>query len=246
MLRVVASIEARMGSLRLPGKVLADIHGHPALARLHARLRQSERLDGIVLATTENPADDALAEWADSAGLACFRGSEDDVLLRVVEAHRLMNSDVVVEVCGDTPLIDPGVIDMAIDTFSTNECDVVSTTWAPSFPQGIDAQVFPLKALEDVEARVTDPAVREHVSLHFYENPARYRVIHLMAPPRWRAPELRCQLDYPEDLRFINEVYARLAPRFGDRFGVEEILETVRREPHLADINRHREERPTR
>ena len=246
MPRVVASIEARMGSSRLPGKVLADIHGHSALARLHARLRQSERLDGIVLATTENPADDVLAEWADSAGLACFRGSEDDVLLRVVEAHRLMNSDVVVEVCGDTPLIDPGVIDMAIDTFSTNECDVVSTTWAPSFPQGIDAQVFPLKALEDVEARVTDPAVREHVSLHFYENSARYRPIHLMAPPRWRAPELRCQLDYPEDLRFINEVYARLAPRFGDRFGVEEILETVRREPRLADINRHREERPAR
>ena len=235
-----------MGSSRLPGKVLADIHGRPALARLHARLRQSERLDGIVLATTENPADDALAEWADSAGLACFRGSEDDVLLRVVEAHRLMNSDVVVEVCGDTPLIDPGVIDMAIDTFSTNECDVVSTTWAPSFPQGINAQVFLLRALEDVEARVTDPAVREHVSLHFYENPARYRVIHLMAPPRWRVPELRCQLDYPEDLRFINEVYARLAPRFGDRFGVEEILETVRREPRLADINRHREERPAR
>ena len=235
-----------MGSSRLPGKVLADIHGRPALARLHARLRQSERLDGIVLATTENPADDVLAEWADSAGLACFRGSEDDVLLRVVEAHRLMNSDVVVEVCGDTPLIDPGVIDMAIDTFSTNECDVVSTTWAPSFPQGIDAQVFPLKALEDVEARVTDPAVREHVSLHFYENPTQYRAIHLMAPPRWRAPELRCQLDYPEDLRFINEVYARLAPRFGDRFGIEEILETVRREPRLADINRHREERPTR
>lgn len=235
-----------MGSSRLPGKVLADIHGRPALARLHARLRQSERLDGIVLATTENPADDVLAEWADSAGLACFRGSEDDVLRRVVEAHRLMNSDVVVEVCGDTPLIDPGVIDMAIDTFSTNECDVVSTTWAPSFPQGINAQVFLLKALEDVEARVTDPAVREHVSLHFYENPARYRAIHLMAPPRWRAPELRCQLDYPEDLRFINEVYARLAPRFGDRFGIEEILETVRREPRLADINRHREERPTR
>lgn len=246
MPRVVASIEARMGSSRLPGKVLADIHGRPALARLHARLRQSERLDGIVLATTENPADDVLAEWADSAGLACFRGSEDDVLLRVVEAHRLMNGDVVVEVCGDTPLIDPGVIDMAIDTFSTNECDVVSTTWSPSFPQGIDAQVFPLRALEDVEAQVTDPAVREHVSLHFYENPARYRAIHLMAPPRWRAPELRCQLDYPEDLRFINEVYARLAPRFGDRFGIEEILETVRREPRLADINRHREERPTR
>ena len=235
-----------MSSSRLPGKVLADIRGRPALTRLHARLRQSGRLDGIVLATTENPADDVLAEWAASAGLACFRGSEDDVLRRVVEAHRLMNSDVVVEVCGDTPLIDPGVIDMAIDTFSANECDVVSTTWAPSFPQGINAQVFPLKALEDVEARVTDPAVREHVSLHFYENPARYRAIHLMAPPRWRAPELRCQLDYPEDLQFINEVYARLAPRFGDRFGVEEILETVRREPCLADINRHREERPAR
>lgn len=238
MPKVVASIEARMGSSRLPGKVLADVCGQPALTRLVRRLERAKKVDAIVLATSTASADDALEKWAKDHGVACYRGSEDDVLQRVVMAQRSQGSDVVVEVTGDCTLLDPEVIDVGVETFFENDCDVVTNARKPSYPMGADVQVFRLADLEEVERTITDPPVREHVSLYFYEHPERYRVIHLFAPPRWRAPELRLQLDYEEDLRFLREVYARLEPTHGVAFGLEEIMALLRREPALAEINR--------
>src|SRR6266851_10076426 len=133
--RIVASIEARMRSSRLPGKVLADINGVPALTRLVRRLRRCHLLDDVVLATTVNTADGALVEWAEANGVAAYRGSEEDVLARVVEAHRQMGSDVVVEVTGDCTLLDPEIIDLGVATYLANRCDVVTNVRNPSFPQ---------------------------------------------------------------------------------------------------------------
>ena len=244
--RVVASIEARMTSSRLPGKVLMDIGGKPSLSRMLDRVRRCGRIDDVVLATTTGSTDDVLEQWGRSNGVAVHRGSEEDVLHRVVCAHRKMRSDVVVELTGDCPLLDPDVIDLGVDTFFENECDVVSNTSRLSFPQGADVQVFRLAALEEVERTVSDPAVREHVSLFFYEHPERYRILHLMAPPRWRAPELRFQLDYEEDLRFLRTVYDKLQPVHGGVFGVEEVLGLLRKEPEIAAINRDCVEKPAR
>jgi spore coat polysaccharide biosynthesis protein SpsF len=235
-----------MGSSRFPGKVLADVCGQPALTRLLRRLRRSERLDGIVLATTTEPADDALEAWARSEGVDCYRGSEDDVLLRVVEAHAMMRSEVVVEITGDCVLLDPEVIDLGIVTFLENDCDVVTNVRKLSYPMGADVQVFRLGDLEEVARTVDDPAVREHVSLYFYEHTERYRVIHMFAPARWRAPDCRFMLDYPEDLRFIREVYGRLEPTYGDAFGVEEIIGLLSQEPSLSDININCVNKPVR
>jgi spore coat polysaccharide biosynthesis protein SpsF len=242
MPRIVASIEARMSSSRFPGKILTDIVGLPSLAREVARLRKSQLLNDIVVATTDSPADDAVEKWASEFGVACFRGSEDDVLQRVVNAQKFMNSDIVVEVCGDTPLIDPEVIDLAIKTYQSNDCDVVSNTSKLSFPQGLDAQVFSLESLNWVAENISDSAVREHVSLHFYENPKTYRIIHLFAPPKWQSPDLRLQMDYPEDHQFISEIFRRLEPEFGINFGIEEILSLLKQNPELTEINRHCEE----
>ncbi len=239
MPRIIASIEARMGSSRFPGKVLAPVCGEPALTRLLRRLQRCQTLDGIILATSAMPADDQLERWAASEGVVCHRGSEEDVLLRVVEAHRRLQSDIVVEITGDCVMIDPELIDMAVVTFQENDCDVVTNVRKVSFPNGMDVQVFRLRELEEVAATVEDPAVREHVSLYFYEHPERYRVIYLFAPARWRAPECRLVLDYPEDLRFINELYRRLEPDYGDAFGLEEIMTVLRREPDLLKINRY-------
>ena len=246
MPRVIASIEARMGSSRFPGKVLADICGQPALTRLLRRLRRCENLDGIILATSVAPADDALERWANAEGLPFHRGSEEDVLLRVVEAQRKMQSDIVVEVTGDSILLDPEIIDMGITTFLENDCDVVTNVGKFSFPMGINIEVYRLRDLEDVERTVSDPAVREHVSLCFYEHPERYRIIHLSAPARWHAPDYRFQLDYPEDHRFITKVYHRLEPIYGDAFGLEEIMVLLRQEPALVEINRHCVEKSAR
>lgn len=237
--RIVASIEARMGSSRLPGKVLMDVNGVPALSRLVRRLRLSECVSEIVLATSTAPSDDALAAWAVEEGVQIYRGSEEDVLQRVVEAHRMMRTDLIVEVTGDSPLLDPQVIDMGVQTFFANDCDVVSNTYRQTFPTGVDVQVFPFALLAEVAQTIQDPAVHEHVSLYFYEHPERYRVIHLQAPKRWRAPEYRLCLDYREDLDFVNTIYSRLGPGYGDDFGIEEIMTLLRREPKLLDVNMH-------
>lgn len=246
MARVVASIEARMSSSRLPGKVLTDVAGKPALTRLVERLKHAKLLDDIVLATSLDRSDDALEAWAAEQGVRCYRGSLNDVLDRVVRAHQMMQSEVIVEITGDCPLIDPAVIDLGIDTFFSNDCDVVSNTARLSFPMGADVQVFRAADLTWVSENIRDPAVREHVSLYFYEHPDRYRIFHLRAPPQWQAPDYRLQLDYPEDKQFIEEIYRRLEPNYGGAFGVPEIMELLRKSPELLDINRHCIEKETR
>jgi spore coat polysaccharide biosynthesis protein SpsF len=237
--RIIASIEARMSSSRLPGKVLLDINGVPSLTRQIRRLRRSIKIDDIVVATSTNPADDAIEAWAANENIACYRGSEDDVLLRVVEAQKFMNSEIVVEICGDTPLIDPLIIDQAVSLFEEGDCDIVSNTYRLSYPQGIDAQVFRLADLEEIERTIHDPAVREHVSLYFYENPEKYRLKDLVAPPGLTYPEQRLQLDYEEDLALIREVYRRLEPKYNDDFGVAEIIECLEKNPELGELNKH-------
>jgi spore coat polysaccharide biosynthesis protein SpsF len=246
MPRIIASIEARMGSSRMPGKVLTDICGKPALTRLLSRLRLSKKLDGIVLATSVSSSDDALADWAKMNHVDCYRGSEDDVLARVVAAQSYMNSDIVVEVTGDCTLLDPMVIDWGIDVFLNNDCDVLSNARKSSFPMGVDVQVFRLSDLKYVEKHISDSAVREHVSLYFYEHPEKYKIFHLIAPSCWHRPTYRFQLDYREDLHFIREVYSKLEPTYGDAFGVEEILKLMEEKPYLKEINHHLKEKSVR
>lgn len=241
--KVVASIEARMGSSRLPGKVLMDICGKPALAWVVDRLRMCRTLDEVVVATSSVSGDDVLAKWCNDYGVKCFRGSEDDVLSRVVEAQRSADSDIVVEITGDCPLTDPDVVDMGVETFINNDCDYLTNCEKPSFPQGICVQVFRLNDLENMERESDDPAVREHVSPLFYERQDLYRNINLMAPKCWHLPyDCRTQLDYPEDLTFLREVCERLVPEYGYGFGLSELVKLLRAEPSLMDINRHCEE----
>ena len=235
-----------MGSSRLPGKVLMDINGRPSLSRLVERLRSCKMLNDVVVATSIDPRDDAIAAWAKSEGVAVFRGSEDDVLRRVVDAQTFMKSDIVVEVTGDCPLICPDIIDLGVSTFLANDVDVVTNARIPSYPMGADVQVFRTEALSWVAAHIQDPAVREHVSLYFYEQPEKYRIMHLAAPPQWQAPRTRLQLDYPEDLRFIRAVYAKLEPKLGGVFGLDEIMTLLRAEPELTAINIDCEERAAR
>jgi spore coat polysaccharide biosynthesis protein SpsF len=244
--RVVASIEARMGSSRLPGKVLEDICGKSALEWLVDRLKLCRTVDDIVVATSTSSSDDILAQWCSQHDITCFRGSEDDVLIRVIEAQRFMKSDIVVEITGDCPLTDPDVVDIGVETFLNNDCDFVTNCSVPSFPQGICVQVFRLADLERMGRESDDPVVHEHVSLLFYD-PEVYRVINLIAPGCWRLPDdCRTQLDYPEDLAFLREVCVRLLPGHGHGFGIGELVTLLRAEPSLMDINRHCIERNAR
>ena len=236
-----------MGSSRLPGKVLMDVCGKPALTRLLERLRAVPNLDDVVLATTDKAADDPLARWAEEAGVLCYRGSEDDVLDRVVKAQEHAGGEIVVEVTGDCTLLCPDVVELGIATFFANRCDVVSNCGAvQTWPQGADIQVFPLENLRDVANSITDPAVREHVSLYFYEHPERYNIHYIVAPAAWREPDWRWQLDYPEDLEFIRKVYAALEPIHGPVFGIAAIFDHLRANSHITAINAQCEERAAR
>ena len=228
MPRVVASIEARMGSSRLPGKSLMDICGEPAMTRLLRRLRLCATLDDIVLATTVAVADDELEKWADFHGVPCYRGSEEDVLGRVVGAQRKLSSDVIVEINGDTILLDPDIIDLGVMTYLYNDCDVVSNTWKSSFPDGIDVQVFGLPQLEAVERTVSDPAIREHVSLYFYENPNKFILKNIEADDLVNRPELRLTVDTEEDFQFISSICKRLLSEgIYPEFDVKDIIRIV-------------------
>ena len=228
-----------MSSARLPGKVLADIEGAPTLSRLLQRLKCATQIDAIVLATSDNPSDDILADWAKNENLPCFRGDERDVLARVTGAHQMMGSDIVVKVCGDTPLLDPIVIDQAVTTFlNKKNIDVVTTTQERFFPDGVDAEVFSLSSLSEVAEKIDDPQVREHVSLYFYNPKNGYIVTNLMTPHALFAPNLRLVLDYMEDLKMIRTIFRKLLPTRGETFGTADVIELVREEPAILSINR--------
>jgi spore coat polysaccharide biosynthesis protein SpsF len=234
-----------MTSSRLPGKVLMPIAGKPALVHLVERLRRVRALDDIVVATTINATDDAIAEAMAGIGARCYRGSEDDVMGRVVEAAASAQADVIVEVTGDCILLAPEVIARAIEAYHGGGYDVVSNTWRLTYPQGADAQVFSWRSLADAAATTDDRAHREHVSLYFYEHPERYRILHLEAPAEFRAPHLRFQLDYPEDFEFIRAVYDELYAE-NPAFSLAEIFGLLARKPHLTRLNAHVTEKPVR
>ena len=246
-LRKVASIEARMGSSRLPGKVLKGFGNETVLSLLVKRLKRAKTLDDIVIATTIEKRDDLIHDWCKANSIPCFRGSEEDVLDRVVKAHEFMKSDIVVEITGDCPFTDPAIIDLAVETFLTNKVDVVTNcgnilTW----PLGQYAQVFPLELLKNVNEKVPDQVVHEHVSLFFYENPNLYRIYDLIAPNKWKYPNIRIVLDYEEDFLFLSKIFDNLSKKYDIYFGIEEIIKFLKDYPQYLEINKNCVEKSVR
>ena len=242
--KVVLSIEARMGSSRLPGKVLMDLFNKPAIECLVDRVRCCKTVDEIIIATTTSPADDILVDWCNSYNVRFYRGSEDNVLQRVVNATKGLNADIIVEITGDCPFTDPHIIDLGVETFFNNDCDYLTNCEVPSFPQGICVQVFRYSDLALINQNTCDPAVREHVSLLFYEQKNIYKNINLLAPAEYLLPDdCRFQLDYPEDLSFLRQVCLKLVPLFGYTFTLRQLVDFLRENPQLININRFCEER---
>ena len=166
-MKIVATIEARMTSSRLPGKVLMPIMGKPMLAYLIERLKRS-RVDEIVVATTDRPTDDLIEQLATNLGVGCFRGSEEDVLGRVLLAAKSVGADVIVEITGDCPLIDPDIVDQVLDVYLSQQVDYASNTLKRTYPRGLDVQVFSTNLLDEVNILTSDPIDHENVSLYIY------------------------------------------------------------------------------
>jgi spore coat polysaccharide biosynthesis protein SpsF len=227
--RIVVTIEARMRSSRLPGKVLKPILGRPMLELMIERLKRARRVNAIVVATTDHSSCDPIQDLAERVGVGCFRGSEEDVLDRVLQAARHARADLIVETTGDCPLICPSMVDHAIERFLANDVDYCSNH--------LDVQVFPLSVLEKV-AQLTDDAVdHEHVSLYIYEKPGRFRVLDVSDTLPAGMAELRLSVDTAEDLRLIAAIFERLYPT-NPAFTAQDVMDLLIREPALLDFNR--------
>lgn len=237
-MKIVATIEARMTSTRLPGKVLLPADGKPMLEHLVNRLKQVPSIQEIVLATTVNDTDQVLVDFARSQNIRVFRGSEADVMSRVIGAGESANAEVIVEITGDCPVIDPLIIEQTIQMFLHNTCDYASNAHIRSYPIGMDTQVFRLETLKKSFAMTFHPLDREHVTRHIRLNPDLFFPVHLIASPDLHWPDLGLTLDEPADyelLKNIIEYFGNKNPYFSCR----EVINLLRHvHPEWVEINR--------
>ena len=235
-MKVVATIEARMTSSRLHGKVLLPVLGKTMLHCLIERLRAVPSLDAIVIATTTNITDEPIVQFAKEIGIEVFRGSEDDVMARVVGAAEFLNADIVVEITGDCPIIDPDLVEQTIRMYHAHSADYASNSIIRSYPDGMDTQVFALEILRDAAKITQDSLDREHVCRYIWRHPEKYKLLHLVAPPSLHWPELGLTLDEQEDY----ELLVNIIDHFGDEnplFSCAEALKYLRENPELLAIN---------
>ena len=215
------------------------------LELLIERLRRAVRVDQVVVATTDRPADDVIEQLARRLGVNCFRGSSDDVLDRVLRAAQAHKADLIVEMTGDCPLLDPGIVDRTIELFLSGRYDYVSNIVERTFPRGLDTQVFPVKVLAEVAQVTNDPADRENVSLYIYEHPERYKLGNLSAPPELSRADLRLTVDTKDDLALITEIYQRLYPRKPD-FTIYDVIRLLNENPELTKLNERIQQKAVR
>lgn len=234
-MRAVAIVQARVGSTRLPGKVLMPLLGEPMLTRVMRRTARARRIDGVVVATTEDRSDDPLVDLAAAEGWPVVRGSMDDLLDRYVVAARDQHADVVIRITSDCPLIDPGVIDLTVDAFLGGECDYASNSLEPrTFPRGLDVEVVDRDALERAWREDTDPAWREHATPYIYRHPERFRLLAVRSEDPH--PEQRWSVDTREDYELVRRVYEDLGR---DDFTWHDALAAVEAHPDWYELNRH-------
>jgi spore coat polysaccharide biosynthesis protein SpsF len=236
-LHCVATVEARMTSSRLPGKVLLEAGGRPLLEILVERLRRARGVDAVVIATSVNAADDPIAALGERLGVDVFRGSEHDVLGRVCGALRKSGADVCIEITGDCPVVDPRLVDEAVAAFmDTRHVHPYVSNSDPhrAVPAGLDVQVFASEALYQLESETNDPDDREHVSYGFYRPEAgdRWRPRFIRHAACEGSADLLVTLDYPEDYTLIRALHEALAPR-DPLYSAADIVRWLRTHPEL-------------
>lgn len=234
-MKIVAIVQARMGSSRLPHKVLKDLAGATVLERVLNRLGRSRLIQETLVATTTEPADNAIVEHCERIGQEVFRGSEQDVLDRYYQAAKSTKADMVVRITSDCPLIDPEVTDATIRAFLDQRSDYTSNILVRTYPRGLDTEVMTVQALERAWREGTKPYEREHVTPYIYENPGKFKLHGIENDAD--CSQHRWTVDTPEDLQLLRAVYAQFGGR--DDFGWREVLELVEADPSLANINRH-------
>jgi spore coat polysaccharide biosynthesis protein SpsF len=231
---IVAIVQARMSSTRLPGKVLMPILGEPMLSRQVERLKRARSLDRLVIATSVDPRDEPVAQLASALGLESYRGSLDDVLDRYYQAAVALRPSRVVRLTADCPLADWEVIDQTVESALAGGFDYASNTLRPTWPDGLDVEVMTFGALEAAWREATDPVEREHVTPFIVARPERFRQGSVTAADDLSG--MRWTVDEPSDFEFVSRVYEALYPA-NPAFTTADILSLLREKPGLAQIN---------
>jgi spore coat polysaccharide biosynthesis protein SpsF len=236
--KIGAIIEARMKSNRLPGKVLCEVRDVPMLGRLVNRLKMVPELDEIIVATTVNPIDDTICDVASKYGASFFRGHEENVLSRVLECATFNALDIIVEVTGDCPIVDPEIVSRVITAYFKSGSDYVSNAHLRSYPDGMDVQVYRTEILRASASMVTTDLEREHVTLHIRNNPDLFSRFDVTAPEHQHWPELGLTLDTAEDLLVLTKLIEALEPE-NPTFGLDSTLEFLRDNKQIQELNKH-------
>jgi spore coat polysaccharide biosynthesis protein SpsF len=250
--KVIAIIQGRMSSSRLPGKILADIEGQPMLQRVFIRTSRSASVSQTLFATTTDPSDDPVAEYCDFSGIPFTRGSLYDVLDRYYQTAKQAKADHVVRITADCPIIDPELIDNTVNALLEGEydfaCNRLPPPWHRTYPMGLDVEACTFKVLEQAWKKAKEPQHREHVMPYFYEgvelsaisrqrlegvSPRGFRIALLNHTSDFG--DYRWTVDTPEDLEFMRQVYSRFDGR--DDFTWKEVLDLVHATPELMKIN---------
>ncbi len=233
-MKTVAIIQARMGSTRLPGKVLLPLAGKPSIQHVIERAERICGVDEVILATSVHPGDTLLSDFCRSRGIQVVRGSESDVLDRYFQTAKAARADTVMRITGDCPLLDPVESAKVLDLFRSLDVEYVSNTNPPTLPDGLDTEVFRFHALEAAWENAVKPAEREHVTLHIYSRPSQFRIKNLL-----NAVDLsgqRWTLDNENDYKMLSAVYDELTQR--EQFGfLKEVLAILEAHPEIKKLN---------
>ncbi len=239
-MKIIGSIQARMSSTRLPGKVLKPILGKPMLLWHIERLRRSRLLDDIIVATTEDSRDEPIVRFCETHDIKYFRGSEEDVLDRIASMIDTYRIDVHAEFFGDSPLTDPHIVDETIGYFlkHRDQFDFVSNHQQTTYPPGQEVLVYWGRCLIEANRSVAkaDP-LREHVSIHITQHPDLYRLKNLPAPERYHYPDIYLEVDTEKDFDLMTRIITHFDSQGQPHFSLAQILDHLHRHPELVSIN---------
>lgn len=234
-MKVVGVVQTRMGSSRLPGKVLMPVMGIPVLEWCMERLLCCKLIQEVVIATTEHPRDEVICDFAKRKGYLYSRGSEEDVLGRYWKAATERGAEAVVRLTSDCPLIDPEITDRVVSRYlESPDSDLTSNVFTRTFPRGFDTEVLSMDCLDRIHKEVREPIYREHVTNYIHDFPEKFRIAEIRNTEDLSC--LRLCVDTDDDLALIRKVFEELFP-LNPHFGHREIYELFRRKPELQKIN---------
>jgi spore coat polysaccharide biosynthesis protein SpsF len=233
---IIAFVQARMSSSRLPGKVLKPILGRPMLELEIERVRSCETIDRVVVVTSTHPDDQPIVDLCQRLSIGFFCGSMENVLDRFYQAAKKFKPDHIVRITGDCPLIDPEVVDDMVRLYLDRGADYGTNCMPPTYPDGLDAEIFPFHALKLAHNEAILPSHLEHISHFFEEQPERFKIANLSC--KTDLSSLRWTVDEPEDYEFVKRIFENLYPS-NPSFSFEDVLNFLEKNHELVSLNKH-------